>query len=326
VRVPKQLHATTYTLTSTHKVTDNTQTSDEPFAKMMKYYLHEIPPGSPTEANTSLASTPGQDNMLSPNVLEPSASYKVASLGSGLDHMDNETPSLQTGTPLPVYPDRFASDFTSSPVPLSINNFSPTPRGSVNDIKPTSFIHGHQQCQSVHLALSREFCATLRNMVHEILPEIVARCPQSILGPMMDSRLETFAIERIDTLIREQVSDSNYQVLQENMDEFLNNVYWDNKQAEFELAEAVDQGKVEIHEVRDLAIADLEDCALQHEEDLERKIEEEKTCALEYVAEQTQVLVEKAMLLGEKGGGYKLEQPNSSRRDEQMAEPRRRSV
>ncbi|KAH0182992.1 hypothetical protein KCV06_g10187, partial [Aureobasidium melanogenum] len=142
----------------------------------------------------------------------------------------------------------------------------------------------------------------------------------------MDSRLETLAIERIDTLVREQVSDSDYQVLQENMDECLNNVYWDHKQAEFELAEAVDQGKVEIHEVRDVAIADLEDCALQHEEDLERKIEEEKTCALEYVAEQTQVLVEKAMLLGEKSGGHKMEQPDSSRRDEQMAEPRRRSV
>jgi predicted RNase H-like nuclease (RuvC/YqgF family) len=125
-------------------------------------------------------------------------------------------------------------------------------------------------------------------------------------------RLETFAIQRIDTLVREQVSDSNYQVLQENMDKFLNNVYWDNKQARFELAKAVDQGKVEIHEVRDVAIADLEDCALQHEEDLERKIEEEKSCALEYVAEQTQVLLEKAMLLGEKSGAHKLEQPNSS--------------
>jgi hypothetical protein len=293
---------------------------------MMKYYLHEIPPGSPTEANTSLASTPRQDNMLSPNVLEPSASYRVASLRSGLEHMNNETSSLQIGTHLPAYPDRLASDSTSSPIPLSINNSSSTPNGSVNDIKPTSFLRGHQQGQSVPLLLSREFCATLRNMVHEILPEIVAGCPQSTLGPMMDSRLETFAIKRIDTLVREQVYDSNYQVLQENMDKFLNNVYWDNKQAEFELAKAVDQGKVEIHEVRDVAIADLEDCALQHEEDLERKIEEEKTCALEYVAEQTQVLVEKATLLGGKSGGHKSEQPNSSRRDEQMAEPRRRSV
>jgi hypothetical protein len=76
----------------------------------------------------------------------------------------------------------------------------------------------------------------------------------------------------------------------------------------------------------DATIADFEDCALQHEEDLERKLEEENTCALEYVAEQTQVLVEKVMLLRKKGGGHKLEQPNSSRRDEQMAEPRRRSV
>jgi hypothetical protein len=281
---------------------------------MMKYYLHGIPPGSPTEANTSLASTPRQENMLSPNVLEPGASHRVASLLSGLEHMDNETLSLQTGTPLPAYPDRFASDSTSSPIPLSINNCSSTPHGSVNDIKPTSFIRDHQQCQSVHLALFREFCATLRNTVHEILPEIVARCPQSTLNPMMDS------------LVREQVFDSNYQVLQENMDKFLNNVYWDNKQAEFELAKAVDQGKVEIHEVRDVAIADLEDCALQYEEDLERKIEEDKTCALEYVAEQTQVLVEKAMLLKEKSGGHISEQPYSSRRDEQMAEPRRRFV
>jgi hypothetical protein len=293
---------------------------------MMKYYLHEIPPGSPTEANTSLASTPRQDNMLSPNVLEPSASYRVASLRSGLEHMNNETSSLQIGTHLPAYPDRLASDSTSSPIPLSINNSSSTPNGSVNDIKPTSFLRGHQQGQSVPLLLSREFCATLRNMVHEILPEIVAGCPQSTLGPMMDSRLETFAIKRIDTLVREQVYDSNYQVLQENMDKFLNNVYWDNKQAEFELAKAVDQGKVEIHEVRDVAIADLEDCALQYEEDLERKIEEDKTCALEYVAEQTQVLVEKAMLLKEKSGGHISEQPYSSRRDEQMAEPRRRFV
>jgi hypothetical protein len=31
---------------------------------------------------------------------------------------------------------------------------------------------------------------------------------------------------------------------------FSNNVYWDNKQAEYELAKAVDQEKVEIHEVR----------------------------------------------------------------------------
>jgi hypothetical protein len=250
VRVPKQLHATTCILTSTHKVTENTQTSNELFAKMMKYHFHEIPPDSPTEANNSLASTPGQDNMLSPNVLEPSASYKVASPRSGLDHMDNEISSLQTSTPLPAYPDRFASGSTSSPVPLSINDPSSTPHGSVDDIKPTSFIRGHQQCQSVHLALSREFYATLRNMVHKILPEIVARCPQSTLGPIMDSRLETFAIERFDTLVREQVSNSNYQVLQENMDEFSNNVYWDNKQAEYELAEAVDQEKVEIHEVR----------------------------------------------------------------------------
>lgn len=118
MRVPKQLYTTTYILTSTHKVTENTQALDEPFAKMMKYYLHEIPPGSPTEANTSLASTPRQDNMLTPNVPEPSASHRVARLRSGLEHMDNKTSPLQAGTPVPAYPDRFASDSTSSPNPL----------------------------------------------------------------------------------------------------------------------------------------------------------------------------------------------------------------
>lgn len=305
---------------------ESTQMSDGPFAKMIKCYLDEITPGSPTEANTSLASTPRQDTTPPSNVLRPSPSHRTASVGSDSKHMNNETSSLQADTPLPAYSDRVATDSPSTPTPLRVDISSSISHGSVNDIKPTSFLRGHQQDRSIRLALSHELYATLQNMVQDILPGIVAKCPQSTLGPMMDARLESFAHERIDNLVREQVSNSNYQVLQENMDEFLNHVYWNNKQAEFELGEVVDQGKVEIYEARDMAMASLEDCALQHIEGFEDKIEEQKNCALEYVAETTEVLVETAVLLKKRREGHGFEQPKSLPREGQTTRPRRTSI
>lgn len=130
-------------------------------------------------------------------------------------------------------------------------------------------------------------------MLQQMLPKIIEGAFSSILGPLIDARLEALVSHRMEALVREQLPKLTYQALRQNMDRFVDELEDEHKNAEFKIGEAVDEAKTELNETRDKAIDDIETWAQERFEDFEGDVDSITKSAVETLEDKTNSLEER---------------------------------
>ncbi|THX92787.1 hypothetical protein D6D08_02365 [Aureobasidium pullulans] len=278
------------------------QYSGEPSIKLQRFW-DNVPPGSPTEVNTPSTrnvtpslndpNTPDTRRMLlfaSPTpekVLEsalPSSTVKVR-------HNQERRPGSRTCTPLPPYLQ--GSDNKSTPSP-ALQRTDISPWGHSLDIKPTFLSPdrgpgGGGACAGP----SPELTQALGGMLEQMLPKIIEGAFSSILGPLIDARLEALVNHKMGVLVREQLPRLTNQALQQNMARFVDELEDEHKRAEVEIGETVDEAKTELNEARDKGIDDIETWAQERFGSFEGEVEGIMISAVESLEDKTTVLKER---------------------------------
>lgn len=130
-------------------------------------------------------------------------------------------------------------------------------------------------------------------MLQQMLPKIIEGAFSSILGPLIDARLEALVSHRMEALVREQLPKLTYQALRQNMDRFVDELEDEHKNAEFKIGEAVDEAKTELNETRDKAIDDIETWVQERFEDFEGDVDSITKSAVETLEDKTNSLEER---------------------------------
>ncbi|THZ09729.1 hypothetical protein D6C95_01064 [Aureobasidium pullulans] len=277
------------------------QYSGEPSTKLQRYW-DTVPPGSPTEVNTPSTrnvtpslndpNTPDARRMLlfaSPTpekVLEsvlPSSTVKVR-------HNQESRPGSRACTPLPPYLQ--GSDDQSTPSP-ALQRTSTSPWGHSLDIKPTFLSPDRGPGGGACAGPSPELTQALGGMLEQMLPKIIEGAFSSILGPLIDARLEALVNHKMGLLVREQLPRLTNQALQQNMARFVEELEDEHKRAEVEIGETVDEAKTELNEARDKGIDDIETWAQERFGSFEGEVEGIMISAVESLEDKTTVLKER---------------------------------
>lgn len=262
-----------------------------------------MPPGSPTEVNTPSTRnvTPSLNDLNTPDtrrmllfasptpekVIEsalPSSTVKVR-------HNQERRPGSRACTPLPPYLQ--GSDNKSTPSP-ALQRTDISPWGHSLDIKPTFLSPdrgpgGDGACAGP----SPELTQALGGMLEQMLPKIIEGAFSSILGPLIDARLEALVNHKMGVLVREQLPRLTNQALQQNMARFVDELENEHKRAEVEIGETVDEAKTELNEARDKGIDDIETWAQERFGSFEGEVEGIMISAVESLEDKTTVLKER---------------------------------
>lgn len=126
-----------------------------------------------------------------------------------------------------------------------------------------------------------------------MLPNIIEGAFSSILGPLIDARLEALVSHRMEALVREHLPKLTYQALRQNMDRFVDELEDEHKNAECKIGEAIDEAKTELNETRDKAIDDIETWAQERFEDFEGDVDSITKSAVETLEDKTNFLEER---------------------------------
>lgn len=126
-----------------------------------------------------------------------------------------------------------------------------------------------------------------------MLPKVVESAFRSVLGPLIDARLEDLVNRKLEALVYQYLPNLTDDALEQNMDKFLSNVEDGNARAEIELAETVDVAKTELHETRDNGIKELESFVQQKIADFDADSEEITRHAVETLEDKTTELKER---------------------------------
>lgn len=255
-----------------------------------------VPPGSPTEVNTpsprhftsALASTAANTSntrfmhpFISVDDLGDKPCPSITGQSTALRDNEEKRSGSRAYTPLPAYPAGYEDTCTPSP---ALPKASVSPWGSSIEIKPTFF------APSVP---APEHTRALGAMLQQMLPNIIEGAFSSILGPLIDARLEALVNHKMEALVREHLPKLTYQALKQNMDKFIDELEDEHKNAEVKIAEAVDEGKTELNETRDLAIDDIETWAQGRFEDFEGDVIDITKSAVETLEDKTNSLEER---------------------------------
>ncbi|CAD0112952.1 unnamed protein product [Aureobasidium uvarum] len=269
---------------------DSQQQSGEPSTKIQKFW-DVVPPGSPTEVNTpsSRHVTPTSPFM-SPTIersLEDDPSPSITGERSDLRHNEEKRPGLRAYTPPPAYPAGLEATCTPSP---ALGKTSSPAWGSSIEIKPTflpprSATHG--------FAASPELTQALGGILQQMLPNIIEGAFSSIIGPLIDARLEALVTHKMEALVREKLPLLTHRALHQNMEKFIDELEDGHKRAEVEIAETVDEAKIELNEARDRGIDDIETWAQERLGEFEGDVDEVTKSAVEELEDKTMVLKER---------------------------------
>jgi hypothetical protein len=283
-------------------IDSDSQQSREPSAKIQKFFWDTVPPGSPTEVNTpspryvtpALASTAAN----TPNLrfMHPLTSIEeglgdrscqpVSGQNTPLSDSEEKRPGSRARTPLPTYPAGYEN--TCSPSP-ALPKARVSPWGSSIDIKPTFLAP-----QPVNLtASSPELTKALGGLLQQMLPNIIEGAFSSILGPLIDARLEALVHQKMEALVQAHLPKLTHQALQQNMDKFIDDLSDEHRNAEVIIGDAVDEAKTELNETRDRAIDDIETWAQERFADFDGDVVSITKSAVETLEDKTNVLEER---------------------------------
>lgn len=130
-------------------------------------------------------------------------------------------------------------------------------------------------------------------MLQQMLPNIIEGAFSTIIGPLIDARLEALVNHKMEALVREHLPKLTYQALRQNMDRFVDELEDEHKNAEYQIGEAVDEAKTELNETRDKAIDDIETWAQERFEDFEGDVDSITRSAVETLEDKTNSLEER---------------------------------
>jgi len=133
----------------------------------------------------------------------------------------------------------------------------------------------------------------LGGMLQQMLPNIIEGAFSSVLGPLIDARLEALVNHKMEALVREHLPKLTYQALRQNMDRFVDELEDEHKSAEFRIGEAVDEAKTELNDTRDKAIDDIETWAQERFEVFEGDVDSITKSAVETLEDKTNLLEER---------------------------------
>jgi hypothetical protein len=189
-------------------------------------------------------------------------------------------------TPLPAYPAGYENTCTPSP---ALQKASISPWESSIDIKPTFLAPELVNCT----VPSPELTQALGGILNQLLPSIIEGAFSSILGPLIDTRLEALVHHKMEALVREHIPKHTNHALQQHMSKFIDDLSDEHKNAEMQIAEAVDEAKTELNETRDRAIDDIETWAQERFEDFEGDVVSITKSAVETLEDKTMLLEER---------------------------------
>ncbi|KAI4730989.1 hypothetical protein E4T49_01406 [Aureobasidium sp. EXF-10728] len=280
------------------------QQSGEPSTKIQKFW-DVVPPGSPTEVNTpsSRHVTPNSplttvnipDNkslyhFISPTTEKPredEPSPYITGEKTNLRHDEEKRSGSRAYTPLPAYPAGLEATCTPSP---ALEKTSSPAWGSSIELKPT-FLPPRSANNGP--ASYPELTQVLGGMLQQLLPNIIEGAFSTILGPLIDARLEALVTHKMEALVRENLPLLTHQALQQNMDKFIDQLEDGHKRAEVEMAETVDDAKTELNEARDRGIDDIETWAQERLGEFEGDVDEITRSAVEELEDRTMGLKER---------------------------------
>ncbi|KAI5258671.1 hypothetical protein E4T42_00450 [Aureobasidium subglaciale] len=266
--------------------------SGEPSTKIQRF-LWGIPPGSPTEVNTPssrhITLSPAADQSTSHRHREGNNPGPQACTGRSpsLKHTMEQRPGSRAGTPLPAYP--VGSDNMHTPSQKA----SISPWGSSVDIKPTFLPPRAPEWSTPSPAVAPELTKALGGILQQILPQVIEGAFSSILGPLIDARLETLVNHKMEALVRERLPQLTHNALQQNMDRFIDELQDGHKRAEIEIGETVDEAKTELNDTRDQGIDEIETWAQGRLGDFEGEVDLVAVAAIESLEEKTNALKER---------------------------------
>ena len=256
---------------------------------------YACPPGSPTEVNTPSTrqgtpqskghaqstkqdTSPSEGHMLakqrSPILLREETPLPAYTADNNTSNI-TRTQGTFHYSPLSTCPTETDRQITPPPVSALPNS---SPWGSSRDIKPTAFGSG--------VSLTH----ALGDMLQQMLPKIIEGAFSTVLGPLIDARLDALVSGKIEALVQEQLPRLTNEALQQNMNKFYDTVEDGHKRAEVELTETIDDAKTELHDARDQGIKDIEAYAQEHFDEVDAVIDAATTAALETLEDRTDLL------------------------------------
>jgi hypothetical protein len=265
---------------------------------MQKFVWDTVPMGSPTEVNTpsprnttpALASTatntPDIRFMHPFTSIESFGSKPCPSVTGQSTVREEGRAGSRACTPLPAYPAGYEDTCTPSP---ALQKASTSPWGSSIDIKPTFLVPKPVSCT----APSPELTRALGGILQQLLPSIIEGAFSSVLGPLIDTRLEGLVQQKMEALVREHLPRHTNHALQQHMSKFIDDLSDEHKNAEMQIAEAVDEAKTELNETRDRAIDDIETWAQERFEGFEEDVVSITKSAVETLEDKTMYLEER---------------------------------
>ncbi|KAI5210643.1 hypothetical protein E4T39_00084 [Aureobasidium subglaciale] len=246
--------------------------SGEPYTKIQRF-LWGVPPGSPTEMNTpSSRHTP-----FSPTT-DQSTSH---------GHSEEQRSGSRARTPLPAYPT--GSDNMHTPSQKA----SISPWGSSVDIKPTFLPPRAPEWSAPSPAVAPELTKALSGILQQLLPQVIEGAFSSILGPLIDARLEALVNHKMEALVRERLPQLTHNALQQNMNRFIDELQDGHKRAEIEIGETVEEAKIELNDTRDQGIDEIETWAQGRLGDFEDEVDLVTVAAVESLENKTNALKER---------------------------------
>ncbi|CAD0093240.1 unnamed protein product [Aureobasidium vineae] len=97
----------------------------------------------------------------------------------------------------------------------------------------------------------------------------------------------------MEALVREKLPLLTHQALEQNMEKFIDELEDGHKRAEVEMAETVDEAKIELNEARDRGVDDIETWAQERLGEFEGDVDEVTKSAVEELEDKTMTLKER---------------------------------